>query len=124
MAGLNPHCKGPEEEQEIAPAVRKAVSEGINASGPIPPDTIFRYCIEGRFDCVVALYHDQGHIPVKTWRFDGNSSIHLGMPYISMSVAHGSAFDIAGKGIADPKSMATTMKTAAMLGAGKGFPTG
>jgi len=124
VAGLNPHCKGPEEEQEIAPAVRKAVSEGINASGPIPPDTIFRYCIEGRFDCVVALYHDQGHIPVKTWRFDGNSSIHLGMPYISMSVAHGSAFDIAGKGIADPKSMATTMKTAAMLGAGKGFPTG
>lgn len=123
VAGLNPHCKGPEEKHEIAPAVQKAVAEGIDAAGPISADTIFRYCIEGRFDCVVALYHDQGHIPVKTWRFDGNSAIHLGaQPYISMSVAHGSAFDIAGKGIADPQSMTMTMKMAAMLGAGKGFP--
>ena len=62
---------------------------------------------------------------MKTWRFDGNCSLHLGgQPYISMSVAHGTAFDIAGKGIADAKSMTITMKTAAMLGAGKGFPSG
>lgn len=123
VAGLNPHCKGPEEEAEIAPAVRKAVEGGIAADGPIAADTIFRHCIEGRYDCVVAHYHDQGHIAVKTWKFDGNCSLHLGgQPYISMSVAHGTAFDIAGKGIADHQSMTVTMKTAAMLGAGKGFP--
>ncbi len=122
VAGLNPHCYGPEDTQEIAPAVEKAVSEGINASGPVSPDSVFRRCIEGHYDCVVAHYHDQGHIPVKTWRFNGNCALVLGEPHLRMSVAHGTAFDIAGKGIADHQSMTAAIKTVQMLAAGRGFP--
>jgi 4-hydroxythreonine-4-phosphate dehydrogenase len=122
VAGLNPHCYGPEDKQEIAPAVAKAASEGIEATGPVPPDSIFRQCIEGQFDCVVAHYHDQGHIPVKTWKFSGNCALVLGEPYLRMSVAHGTAFDIAGKGVADHLSMTAAIKTVAMLAAGRGFP--
>jgi 4-hydroxythreonine-4-phosphate dehydrogenase len=122
VAGLNPHCYGPEDKEEIAPAVAQAVSEGIKAIGPVPPDSIFRQCIEGQYDCVVAHYHDQGHIPVKTWRFNGNCALVLGEPYLRMSVAHGTAFDIAGKGVADPQSMTAAIKTVAMLAAGRGFP--
>jgi 4-hydroxythreonine-4-phosphate dehydrogenase len=123
VAGLNPHCYGPEDEQEIAPAVRQAQAEGIRASGPVAADSLFRLCTEGQYDCALAHYHDQGHIAVKTWRFSGNCAISLGYePYIRMSVAHGTAFDIAGKGIADPLALTAALRTSAMLSAGKGFP--
>ena len=122
VAGLNPHCYGPEDEHEIKPAVAHATVEGIRAIGPVAPDTVFRQCLEGQFDCVLAHYHDQGHIPVKTWQFSGNCALVLGLPYIYASVAHGTAFDIAGKGIADHLAMVSAMKTVAMLADGKGFP--
>ncbi len=123
VAGLNPHCYGPEDEREIIPAIAAANKEGIDALGPISPDTIFHRGLEGEFDCLVAHYHDQGHIAIKTWRFDGICSLHLGrQSYISMSVAHGTAFDIAGQGIADPSSMVEALTTAASLAAGRGFP--
>lgn len=113
VAGLNPHAYGLEEEQEIAPAVRQAVSEGIQAIGPVAPDSVFRQCTEGQYDCVLAHYHDQGHIPVKTWRFSGNCSLTVGHHrYVSMTVAHGTAFDIAGKGIADPGAMIAAIRMA------------
>jgi 4-hydroxy-L-threonine phosphate dehydrogenase PdxA len=124
VAGLNPHCYGPEDEQEVAPAVQLANSEGIRAFGPVPPDSLFRQCIEGHYDCVLAHYHDQGHIAVKTFQFSGNCALMLNHePILRLSVAHGTAFDIAGKGIADHRAMAAAMKTAATLAAGEGFPT-
>jgi len=122
VAGINPHAYGDEERKEIAPAIAAARAEGICAEGPVPPDSLFRLCTEGAYDCVVAHYHDQGHIAVKTWRFEGNCAILLGEPYLGVSVAHGTAFDIAGRGIADHRSMAKAMQTAAMLAAGRGFP--
>ncbi len=122
VAGINPHALGDEEEQQIAPAIRAAQSLGIDAQGPVPPDSLFRLCTEGNYDCVIAHYHDQGHIAVKTWRFEGNCAVMLGEPFLRVSVAHGTAFDIAGKGIADPASIAQAMRTAAALAAGEGFP--
>jgi len=122
VAGINPHALGDEEQQQIAPAVHAARELGIDAHGPVPPDSLFRLCIEGRYDCVIAHYHDQGHIAVKTWRFEGNCAVLLGEPFLGLSVAHGTAFDIAGKGIADPASIAHAMRTAASLAAGQGFP--
>ncbi len=122
VAGINPHALGDEEERQIAPAVRAARELGIDARGPVPPDSLFRLCTEGHYDCVIAHYHDQGHIAIKTWRFEGNCALILGEPYLGLSVAHGTAFDIAGKGIADPASIAQAMRTAAALAAGQGFP--
>jgi 4-hydroxy-L-threonine phosphate dehydrogenase PdxA len=122
VAGLNPHCQGSEDAEQIAPAVQQAVAMGINAVGPIPPDSVFRQCIDGSYDCVVAHYHDQGHIPVKTWRFNGNCAVVLGEPFLRVSVAHGTAFDIAWKGVADPTTMIAAMRTATAFAAGRGFP--
>jgi 4-hydroxythreonine-4-phosphate dehydrogenase len=122
VAGINPHAYGDEERLEIGPAIETARELGIDAQGPVSPDSLFRLCSEGAYDCVIAHYHDQGHIAVKTWRFDGNCAVMLGEPYLRVSVAHGTAFDIAGRGIADHRSMAAAMKTAAMLAAGQGFP--
>lgn len=122
VAGFNPHAHGTEDEQEIAPALAQARREGIDASGPVPADTLFRQCIEGSYDCVVAHYHDQGHIAVKTWGFRGNCALILGAPYLRLSVAHGTAFDIAGRGVADHASMSEAMRTAASLASGAGFP--
>lgn len=122
VAGINPHAYGDEERQEIGPAVELARGLGIDAQGPVSPDSLFRLCTEGAYDCVVAHYHDQGHIAVKTWRFDGNCALMLGEPYLRVSVAHGTAFDIAGRGIADHRSMAAAIRTASTLAAGRGFP--
>jgi len=122
VAGLNPHAYGTEEQFEIGPAIELARELGIDAYGPVSPDSLFRLCVEGAYDCVVAHYHDQGHIAVKTWRFDGNCALLLGEPYLGISVAHGTAFDIAGKGIADHRSMTAAIKTVSMLAAGQGFP--
>lgn len=121
VSGWNPHAYGPEDQQEIAPGVEMARAKGIDASGPISPDTVYRQNIEGQYDAVLAMSHDQGHIAIKTWGFLGNCSVTLGMPYISTSVAHGTAYDIAGKGIAKPDNMLEAMKLTASLANGNGF---
>ncbi|MEQ1889020.1 MAG: 4-hydroxythreonine-4-phosphate dehydrogenase PdxA [Alphaproteobacteria bacterium] len=121
VAGLNPHAMGQEEVKALVPAVLKARAAGINVEGPTSPDAVFRQCVEGKYDVVLAMYHDQGHIAIKTWGFSGNCAIIIGPPYLNMTVAHGTAYDIAGKGIADPKMMLSAMCTAASLAAGAGF---
>nr|ART89848.1 4-hydroxythreonine-4-phosphate dehydrogenase [uncultured bacterium] len=91
-------------------------------TGPLPPDTVFQAAAAGAFDCVVSQYHDQGHIAIKTGGFSGSCAIVLGEPALRVSVAHGTAFDIAGRGIADPNGMKAAIATAASLAAGHGFP--
>lgn len=106
VAGLNPHCGegglfGNEDDSEIAPAVAAARVEGIDAHGPIPADTVFHRAYQGGFNLIVAQYHDQGHIPIKLVAFDTAVNVSLGLPIDRCSVDHGTAFDIAGKGIAN-----------------------
>ena len=126
VAALNPHAGedgmfGREEIDEIAPAVREAVSLGIDARGPFPTDSIFNRAIKGEFDVVLVMYHDQGHIPVKVHGFEKSVSVALGLPFLRTSVDHGTAFDIAGKGIANAESISEAIKTAARLSQGKGL---
>ena len=121
VAGLNPHAMGPEEREQLAPAIEQARAHGIDARGPVSPDAVFRQCIEGRHDAVVSMYHDQGQIAVKTAVFEGACSIYIGLPYVHLSIPHGSAYDIAGKGVAQHQSMLAAMRTAAALAAGRGF---
>jgi len=121
MAGLNPHASeggmfGNEEHQEIIPAVNYCRTElKIDISGPYSPDTIFLRCQKGEFDAVIALYHDQATIPVKSLAFGSAVNVTLGLPLIRTSVDHGTAYDIAGKGIADPSSMTAAIKLAGEL---------
>ncbi|TAM87934.1 MAG: 4-hydroxythreonine-4-phosphate dehydrogenase PdxA [Candidimonas sp.] len=110
VAGLNPHAGengrfGREEIETIAPAIAQARAEGIAASGPWPGDTIFMRARRGEFDVVVAQYHDQGLIPVKYLGVDHGVNVTIGLPFVRTSVDHGTAFDIAGQGIADPGSL-------------------
>lgn len=119
VAGLNPHARGAEETEVLAPAVAVARARGIDVHGPVSPDTVFRQCVEGRHDVVISMYHDQGQIALKTAAFEGACSIHLGLPYIHATVPHGSAFDIAGRGIASPDSMHAALVTAGQLAAGR-----
>lgn len=121
VAGLNPHAMGPEERAELVPAIEQARAEGIDARGPVSPDAVFRQCLEGQHDAVVSMYHDQGQIAVKTAAFKGACSIYLGLPYVHLSIPHGSAYDIAGKGIAQHQSLLAALRTAAALAAGRGF---
>ncbi|HXG37068.1 MAG TPA: 4-hydroxythreonine-4-phosphate dehydrogenase PdxA [Dehalococcoidia bacterium] len=122
VAGVNPHAMGEEDDNELKPAVEEAKKRGIDIAGPIPPDTVFRHCVEGIYDVVIAIFHDQGHVAMKTWRFEGTVAISLGRPYIGTSVAHGTAFDIVGKGIADHTAILNAMKMTASLATGRGFP--
>jgi 4-hydroxythreonine-4-phosphate dehydrogenase len=120
VAGLNPHASeggmfGDEETTQIAPAVKTCQANGVEVSGPYSPDTIFLRCDRGEFDVVIALYHDQATIPVKAFSFGSAVNVTLGLPLIRTSVDHGTAFDIAGKGIADPSSMIAAIKLAAEL---------
>lgn len=120
VAGLNPHAGegglfGDEEIRIIRPAVEAARSEGIDASGPWPGDTVYMQARQGRFDVVVAQYHDQGLIPVKYLGLEKGVNITLGLPFVRTSPDHGTAFDIAGKGIADPASLQTAMAYARRL---------
>jgi len=120
VAGLNPHAGegglfGREEIEEIEPAVKEAQHLGIDTQGPLPADSVFNRAINGEFDVVLALYHDQGHIPIKVYGFEKSVSVALGLPFIRTSVDHGTAFDIAGKGIANPESLAEAIKTAVTL---------
>ncbi|MGH7409961.1 MAG: 4-hydroxythreonine-4-phosphate dehydrogenase PdxA [Candidatus Methylomirabilis sp.] len=120
VAGLNPHAGeaglfGREEVDEIAPAVAAAKAEGIGVSGPHSPDTLFHRLRLGEFDAVVAMYHDQGHIPLKLLGFDRGVNVTVGLPIIRTSVDHGTAFDIAGTGTANPRSMVEAILLAAKL---------
>lgn len=121
VCGINPHAGENglfgvgEEEEKIIPAIEKAQSRGINASGPFPADSVFTRAIRGEFDLVVAMYHDQGHIPVKVLGFDTGVNITVGLQVIRTSVDHGTAFNIAGKGIADAGSMQEALRQAILL---------
>jgi len=120
VAGLNPHAGesglfGSEDAERIAPAVRAAQDEGIDASGPWPPDTVFMQARSGRFDVVVVQYHDQGHIPIKLLGFDTGVNVTVGLPFFRTSVDHGTAFDIAGTGKADAASMRAALDLATSL---------
>jgi 4-hydroxythreonine-4-phosphate dehydrogenase len=120
VAGLNPHAGesglfGTEDRDVIAPAVEAARAEGIDASGPWPPDTVFMHARQGRFDIVVVQYHDQGHIPIKLMGFDTGVNVTVGLPFFRTSVDHGTAFDIAGTGRADHASMRAALELAGSL---------
>jgi 4-hydroxythreonine-4-phosphate dehydrogenase len=118
VAALNPHggengLFGREEIDEIIPGIQMAVEKGINAVGPVPADSVFHQALLGKFDAVLSLYHDQGHIAAKMTDFERTISITNGLPFLRTSVDHGTAFDIAGKGIAVPISMVECIKIAA-----------
>ena len=122
LAGLNPHAGehgilGHEETDVLEPAVARCARAGIDISGPFPGDTIFLRATRGEFDAVIACYHDQGLIPIKMAAFGQAVNVTLGLPIVRTSVDHGTAFDIAGKGIADPESMVQAVLLAARLAA-------
>lgn len=124
VAGLNPHAGegglfGREEIEIIAPAIEAAQAEGINVSGPWPGDTVFMMARQGQFDIVVAQYHDQGLIPVKYLGLEKGVNITLGLPFVRTSPDHGTAFDIAGTGKADPSSLLTAIDYAKRLSASR-----
>jgi 4-hydroxythreonine-4-phosphate dehydrogenase len=127
VAALNPHASdgglvGDEEATAIEPAVADARALGIEATGPVPADTVFTQAIDGMYDVVLCMYHDQGHIPVKVYGFEESVSVNLGLPLVRTSVDHGTAFDIAGKGVAQATSMVEAVKLAAALASGRGLP--
>ena len=120
VAGLNPHAGehglfGREDVEVIAPAIEACRACGVDVSGPFPADTVFVRASRGEFDVVVACYHDQGLIPVKLLAFGQAVNVTLGLPIVRTSVDHGTAFDIAGKGVADPQSMIAAVLLAARL---------
>ena len=124
VCGLNPHAGehglfGTQDADVIAPAIAEAQARGIDCSGPHSPDTIFVRASRGEFDLVVAMYHDQGHIPMKLIDFEGTVNVSLGMPIIRTSVDHGTAFDIAGRDLADATNMKAAMRLAVRMAAGK-----
>jgi 4-hydroxythreonine-4-phosphate dehydrogenase len=124
VCGLNPHAGehdlfGIQDSQFIAPAVAEARAMGIDCTGPHSPDTIFIRGVRGEFDLIVAMYHDQGHIPMKLIDFDATVNVSLGIPIIRTSVDHGTAFDIAGKNVADATNMKAAMRLAAKMAAGR-----
>ena len=120
IAALNPHASdggliGDEERKEIVPAVKELKSRGFQVVGPIPADAVFYRAFEGHYDAVLSLYHDQGHIAAKTLDFYGTISVTLGLPFIRTSVDHGTAYDIAGKGVANSRSLEEAIKLAAQF---------
>ena len=120
VCGLNPHAGenglfGSEDLELIAPAIQSAQNMGMICEGPFPADTIFIKAVRGAYDLVVAMYHDQGHVPMKLLDFENTINVSLGLPIIRTSVDHGTAFDIAGKNQADPSSMKAAMKLAVTM---------
>ena len=120
VAGVNPHAGenglfGDEEIRIVGPAVEAMKAKGLNVTGPCPPDTVFMQCHEGLFDMVVAMYHDQGHIPLKLLGFYDGVNITAGLPFIRTSADHGTAFDIAWTGKAKSDSMATSIELAMQI---------
>jgi 4-hydroxythreonine-4-phosphate dehydrogenase len=124
VLGLNPHCGeegllGDEEEREILPAITEARSLGIDVEGPFPADSFFDLSKYTTFDVVISMYHDQGLIPIKMHGFKEAVNFTLGLPFIRTSVDHGTAYDIAGKGLADPTNLVKAILTAANLSESK-----
>ena len=121
VCGINPHAGEHglfghgEDEEKVQPGVERARAEGMDAQGPLPADTVFFRAGRGDFDAVVAMYHDQGHAPVKVLGLEAGVNITVGLPIIRTSVDHGTAFDIAGQGVADPDSMKEAIRQAALL---------
>ena len=120
VCGLNPHAGehglfGNEDAEIIAPAIDEARRRGVQCDGPAAPDTVFMQASRGKYDLVVAMYHDQGHIPMKLLDFDDTVNISIGIPIIRTSVDHGTAFDIAGHGKANAKNMMAAMRMAAAM---------
>jgi 4-hydroxythreonine-4-phosphate dehydrogenase len=129
VAGLNPHAGeegllGAEDQSVIVPAIEDARRSGVEVSGPFPADTVFTRATRGEFDVVIACYHDQGLIPVKLLSFGRSVNVTIGLPIIRTSVDHGTAFDIAGKGMADPGSMIEAVLLAARLATAATDPAG
>lgn len=125
VAGLNPHAgeggaMGREEIDWIAPLVLRMVAEGFDLRGPMPPDTMFHKAARARYDAAVCMYHDQALIPIKTVDFDGGVNVTLGLPFIRTSPDHGTAFDIAGQGIANPSSLVAALRMAQQMAAARG----
>ena len=124
VAALNPHggeggILGREEIEELAPAVADARARGIDATGPIPSASVFNRAINGEFDVVLALYHDQGHIAIKVHNFHESTTATLGIPFVRTSVDHGTAFDIAGQGLANEQGLITAIQTAEQIVQGR-----
>jgi 4-hydroxythreonine-4-phosphate dehydrogenase len=124
VAALNPHAGengqfGDEEERVISPAILLAQEQGINCSGPFPADTLFLRAVRGEFDAVVAMYHDQAMIPVKLLDFENAVNVTIGIPIIRTAPAHGTAFDITGKNLANPSGMKAAITTAIQMAATK-----
>jgi 4-hydroxythreonine-4-phosphate dehydrogenase len=127
VAGLNPHAGdggllGDTDSEVIAPAVEQARGEGIDAVGPESPDTVYVQAAGGAYDCVVSMYHDQGHIPIKMLGFAGGEAVSgvnvtIGLPIVRTSVDHGTAFDIAGEGVASATSLVEAVEVAAEMAA-------
>jgi 4-phospho-D-threonate 3-dehydrogenase / 4-phospho-D-erythronate 3-dehydrogenase len=120
VAGLNPHAGehglfGREDIEAITPAIEAARAQGLDASGPWPGDTVFLQAVHGKFDVVVAMYHDQGHIPMKLLGFDEGVNVSIGLPIIRTSVDHGTAFDIVGQGIARATSLIAALDVAVQM---------
>ena len=117
MAGLNPHARdgslGREELDIILPAIEWLREEGYDVSGPHPPDIMFHERRRRNYDAALCMYHDQALIPLKTLHFDEGVNITLGLPIVRTSPDHGTAFDIAGRGLADPRAMIVAIRTAA-----------
>lgn len=127
LAGLNPHAGeggliGVEEQEVFAPALESCRARGVDVSGPIPADSVFRRAAGGEFDAVIACYHDQGLVPMKLIAFGQAVNVTLGLPIVRTSVDHGTGFDIAGRGVADPSGMIAAVRLAARLSA-SGAPT-
>jgi len=119
VAGINPHAMFPQDEERVGPAVRKARAQGMNVQGPLVPDAVFRQCIQGQWDVVVTMFHDQGQIPIKTVGFEGACTVYIGLPFVMLNVPHGTAYDIAGRGVAQHLSMTSAVRTAALLATGQ-----
>jgi len=124
VCGLNPHAGehglfGDEDMNVILPAVKIARERGIGCEGPLAPDTTFLKALRGGYDLVVAMYHDQGHIPMKLLDFEHTVNVSLGIPIIRTSVDHGTAFDIAGRNLADPTNMKAALRMAATMAASR-----
>ncbi len=125
IAGLNPHAGengslGHEDQAIVAPAVATLRAEGIDARGPLPADTMFHVAARQTYDCAVCMYHDQALIPIKTLAFDDGVNVTLGLPFIRTSPDHGTAFDIAGTGRANPSSLIAALRLAARMAASQG----
>jgi 4-hydroxythreonine-4-phosphate dehydrogenase len=122
VAGLNPHAGedgalGDEDASVVRPAIERLVADGIEARGPLPADTMFHAAARATYDAALCMYHDQALIPIKTLAFDHAVNVTLGLPFVRTSPDHGTAFDIAGTGKANPASLIAALKLAARLAA-------